>query len=397
MKVVIVYFDRFFVEQGMSPGGRRVRDIGRGLNESGHEIHLCLLKRNSTQENIRFDNLNIHFFGNHKKSKLFNRKTYWSELIKLAEKEKVDWVILYNVHVDAIIPIFKLKKIGVRVATEACDLLSSFFPRNSISGLSKSLLHKSSEMLIPRFTNLNIGISKFLISQFKKIAPDTKTLLLPVLVDSDLFISSDEKSIEISKKWKIKSDRVLISYVGSLWKHHGVRNLIEAFSNIHLEYPKASLLIAGKHVDSSTHENIERLLEKFNLTDNVIFTNWVSTDEVIGIYSRSDILVMPQIEDDSMIAALPTKLAEYSQMETAIISTDVGDISLYFKNEESALLVESGKSEKIAEALIKLLEYPDLRVRLALAAKKVAIRNFDYKSACMHLSNEMLRIKTSKS
>lgn len=92
-------------------------------------------------------------------------------------------------------------------------------------------------------------------------------------------------------------------------------------------------------------------------------------------------LVLPQINDQFAIAAMPTKSAEYAMMGKAIIATEVGDIPLYFRNGESALLVKSESASALADAMERLIKDTELRNRLAIAARKVAETHFDYREA----------------
>ncbi len=393
MKIAIAYFDHFLIEKGMPPSARRVRDIGRGLVASGHVVSIFMPRRSPNEKNVVIDDLQLCYFGKADISKLHNRIIYWSQLLSHVKQNKIDWIILYNVHIDAFFPVKKLRNNNVKVSLEACDLLSSFFRRDSLIGIKRSLMHKSAELLIPKITDLNIGISKFLINHFKTQAPNTPQFLLPVLVDPELFVLSNELSSGLEKKMGIPSKATVIAYVGGLWKHHGVNDLINAFSSIEKKYPQAHLVIAGRIVNNAkTHTDVEKLVNKLNLGKRVSLPGWVSTDDVISIYSRAEILVLPQIEDESMVAALPTKLAEYAQMGKAIISTNVGDIGLYFRDGKSALLVESGRPEIMAKALGKLIENPELRNQLGSAAKQVAHKYFDYRRTVKSLSDEMIRI-----
>ena len=113
----------------------------------------------------------------------------------------------------------------------------------------------------------------------------------------------------------------------------------------------------------------------------------------MGIYSRSDGLALPQLNDQFAVAALPTKLAEYSNMKKAIIATRVGDIPQYFTSGKDILLVESENIDEIEQAMITLITDKGLRQKLGEGASRVAQENFDYRRAGERLSAALLAAK----
>jgi len=384
MKIAVVYLADYPPSKGASGGDRRVRDIARGIAAQGHEVYMAVPRRDETRVSREVDGLHVTYLGKPgggPLGQLINRLSFWSGLQKFAVREKIDWILLYNVDFDAFFVGRWLRRKGIRLAAEFCDMYSAAIKRTSLAGLAGWSRARLNEMLVPKATALNIVISRFLKAYTEKRAPKTPCLLLPVLVDSELFRSNENAVVKAEERWGIKESDVLFAYVGGLWKQEGVGSLIEAFADIIRRFPRARLIVAGRLVKASTHDDIEDLIEKYELYDSVVTPGWVSTEDVVTIYSRADVLVLPQINDRCTVAALPTKSAEYALMGKAIIATKVGDIPIYFHDDDDALLVESENVSALAMAMERLIEDPTLRHRLATGAHKVAEAHFDYRQA----------------
>ena len=74
----------------------------------------------------------------------------------------------------------------------------------------------------------------------------------------------------------------------------------------------------------------------------------------------------------------PTKLGEYLLTENPVIVTKVGDIPLFLKDGETALLVEERKPKEFSSKIIWALEHPEEATEIGKAGAQVAMREFNY-------------------
>ena len=140
---------------------------------------------------------------------------------------------------------------------------------------------------------------------------------------------------------------------------------------------KLRLILASKIVKKSTHDNLEELVQNLNLEEKCILTGWVSSDEVRGILSACDILVLPQINHTFNKAGLPTKLAEYAAIGKPIIATNVGDVLDYFEHEKNIIIVPPSNVEELKKGIESLVENESLRQNIASNVEVVVNKNFD--------------------
>src|SRR3990172_9217304 len=78
-----------------------------------------------------------------------------------------------------------------------------------------------------------------------------------------------------------------------------------------------------------------------------------------SLYRSADVVVNPSLVDN-----MPISLLEARASGVAVVSTDVGGISLIVENRKSALLVPPRQPDGLANSVLDLLKDGDLRVRL---------------------------------
>jgi glycosyltransferase involved in cell wall biosynthesis len=155
-----------------------------------------------------------------------------------------------------------------------------------------------------------------------------------------------------------------------LEKLYDVETVIRAFGAVQARYPEATLCIAGTGGEEAA---LRRLTQELKL-HNVVFTGYVPNENLPELYNRSDILL-----NGSMADNFPASLVEAAAAGLAVISTDVGGIPYLFENEKSALLVPVRDWKAMAEAVIRVLENPDLGSRLTAAALDRCLQ-YDWKN-----------------
>lgn len=387
MRITLVYLGHFLNPNGMSAASRRTRDIGRGLAANGHNVTIAVPRRSPDDTDTTVDGMSVVYLGGGKERWLTRRLQYWAALEDHVKRTHTDWVLLYYVRGDAVFAARRLKAIGCNVATIFSDKHSVNYGLKDLKRWPLWAFIKSGEAWLPKVSDLNICISRLLDADCKAYAPNVPSFILPVIVDSDHFDTSPNRALQAEQRWSIARTDITVGYLGGFWKHHGVRDLIDAFAQIAPKYPAARLFLAGKLVSAETHDDILALTAAHTLEDQVIVSDWMETEDVINAYSRLDILVLPQHDAAGIQAGMPTKVAEYAQMGKAIIATRTSDISDYFEDQTHALLVPPSDATVLAQALEKLIQDQSLRQTLGKNAAEMAAANFDSTAACRPLSD----------
>jgi glycosyltransferase involved in cell wall biosynthesis len=377
LKLAVTYIGIFPPLKGFSGGDRRARDIVRGLANPNNEVYMLVPNyRNPQKENLDTD-FKILYLGSNrfKNTPLLNRLFYWQQVVKFSKKNALNALMFYGPSFESYIPARLIKSTNTKVIMEMCDMQSS-----NTKSLLKRMYEKLGERWMPRVTDFNVVISKFLFDFVHATAPKIPIETIPILADTDMFQPNASKREVYRQKYSISEEQVVITYVGGMWKEEGVDNLIYAFAQLVSSYgQKVKLLIAGKITKDPSCTDVEGLIEQLNISNSVILAGWVDTDTVISILNASDILTVPQGNVTFNKAGLPTKLAEYSSMGKAIVATKMGDVPVYFKHEDNALLCMPSDTKSLFESLERLIKEPELRIKIGQNARNTAKNIFDYR------------------
>lgn len=393
MKIGIAYTQIYPPAGGASGADRRVRDIARGLSQDGNEVVMYVPQwLNRNQKNKDKASYTISYvsttFNN---IPLLNRLFFWYRLAQYAKKDNIDAVVFYTPTIDSVVAAIQLKRKGIITTMEFCDLISSNYPNNL-----RGFLMRLGENHLPKFHQTVFVISGFLEDLVNRNAPTVPTVILPILVDPELFKPSEVKRNEFRQKYSILENEILIAYVGGMWSNYGIDYLIEAFHHLSKKTTiPVRLLIAGNLIKKVDSIDVEYLVEKFNIKEKTILTGLVDTETVIEILNAADILTVPHNDDILNKAGLPTKLAEYSSIGKAIVASRLGDVDRYFTHRESAYLVEGSNLVSLSNGLLEVVENPELRQYLGKNARNLALNVFNYKVNGYVIIDALKKIKKS--
>ena len=117
-------------------------------------------------------------------------------------------------------------------------------------------------------------------------------------------------------------------------------------------------------------EQMQNLIKEFKLQHRVILLGAREQDFVRAAYQRAAIFVLPcVVTSNGDRDGIPNVLYEAMATGTPVISTSVAAIPELIDSENNGLLVEQRRPELLADAIDRLLINPDLRGRLARAAR----------------------------
>ena len=194
-----------------------------------------------------------------------------------------------------------------------------------------------------------------------------KFYVLRNCIDYDKF-SSEIGEIEknkIRKKYNIKNNEKVLIFTGRIVPEKGVMELVRALEN--LKYKKNKLIIIGSalnklKINTNYQIKIEKMIKK--LKNKIIFTGFISYDEIYKYYSIADIAVLPSIWNDPA----PLTIIESLISGLPIVTTNSGGIPEYATNGSAVIL---NKDNNLINSLTQTLD--DLLInekKLELMSKK---------------------------
>lgn len=178
-----------------------------------------------------------------------------------------------------------------------------------------------------------------------------KTRVLYNCIDTNHFqrVLDENKLKNYREKHGIKEDDKVVIFVGRLSKEKGVDKVLDAV--IALDRPDIKLVIVGSLIyNVNIQDEYQQMLHKKAeiLGDRVVFTGYISQDELPAYYSMADVAVLPSMWDEpaglTMIEAMACGLP--------VITTNSGGIPEYVGSR--GMIIE--KDENVEKGICKLIE-----------------------------------------
>ncbi len=156
-----------------------------------------------------------------------------------------------------------------------------------------------------------------------------------------------------------------ICYVGRIVEYKGVRELIESFNIVNEKFLDAELHVYGNG------EDFEKYKELANKNEKIHF--YGRTEEPLKIMAENEIFVLPSYRE-----GLSLSLLDAAMMGKKIIASDVDGNPEVVIDKKTGLLVPAKNVEKLAEAMIYMLENKKEAAEMAKNARKYYEENFDF-------------------
>jgi len=191
------------------------------------------------------------------------------------------------------------------------------------------------------------------------------------------------------KELNIKPDFKLIGIVGRLVKEKGYLELFEAFKNLIKKFPNTILLVAGPIEPEKKDAINPDIVKDYGIEKNVLFLGL--REDIDEIYPLMDIFVLPSWRE-----GFPRSVIEASAMERAVIATNIRGCREAVDDGITGILVLVKNPEKLAEAIIYLLQNPQIAKKMGEEGRKKAKREFDENLIFDRIKKEYQRLIKEK-
>jgi rhamnosyl/mannosyltransferase len=161
-------------------------------------------------------------------------------------------------------------------------------------------------------------------------------------------------------------------FVGRLVGYKGLDVLLEALPDL-----DAETVIIG---DGPLRGALERMASDLGVRDRVRFLGEVTARQLLTWYQACDALVLPSITRQEAFGMVQL---EAMLCGRPVISTDLATgVSWVNQDEHTGLVVKPGDVGELRQALMRLIEDPDLRQRLGAAARARVLSHFTAERMC---------------
>lgn len=214
---------------------------------------------------------------------------------------------------------------------------------------------------------------------------------------NDLKVEKDK--VEIINNWtaseeliKIGENRTIdekvnglnIVFIGWLEKSKGVIELVNAFNRLIKNYD-INLYLIG---DGKLRRKLELFIINNNLEKYIHLLGWLDEFDVKKNLGDADIFVLPSKNE-----GMPNSLIESMAAGVASISSKVGSIPDFIRDEENGILVEPNDIDLLEKSMEKLILDFNLRTKISKNGVITAKNNFSEKNSLSKLASTIKKIK----
>jgi len=213
------------------------------------------------------------------------------------------------------------------------------------------------------------------------IIPEDKIVVIPNGANINLFKPMD--AVKARRELNLNQSASYVCFVGNLWPPQGVQYLIRSMAYILDNCPNTWLLIVG---DGMIKKELEELTKQIGVSARIIFTEAVPYQKVPLYISASDICVAPFIrERNERCGVSPLKLCEYMACGKPVVGSRVSGLEMLEQN-DAGILTEPENPEALANAIIRLLQDPEIRKQMGKNGRRYVVENRSWESVAKRVA-----------
>ena len=168
--------------------------------------------------------------------------------------------------------------------------------------------------------------------------------------------------------------RPLILSIGRFRPKKGFPILIQACALLKKAGHQFQCVLVGY---GPLEQDLKRMIHQFGVSDCVRLTGKVPQDGILNWFQQASIFVLPcQIAEDGDRDGIPNVLVEAMSMGLPVVSTAIASIPELIHDGHNGILTPQHDPESLTEALGLLLQDPDRRRTLGMAARKTVEEDF---------------------
>jgi glycosyltransferase involved in cell wall biosynthesis len=158
--------------------------------------------------------------------------------------------------------------------------------------------------------------------------------------------------------------------VARMLREKGVYEFTEAARLVKQCFPEVQCQLLGRRDERNPTVVPQSELERWQAEGVVTWLGEVA--DVRPVVAQADVVVLPSYRE-----GIPKALLEAAAMEKPLITTDAVGCREVVDDGVNGLLVPVGDAKALAQAMIRLIEHPAMRLRMGQAGRKKVEQEFD--------------------
>lgn len=225
-----------------------------------------------------------------------------------------------------------------------------------------------------------ICISNFSLSQLNLLGIDThKCKVVYCGLDHDLFRPSPSKSEHYPFEYVLS--------IGSEEPRKNMENTLKAFRILKKNFPQLKFLKAG-NASPTNRKNTISLVEDLQLTDDVIFTDYLREEDLPQIYSNAKLLLFP-----SLLEGFGFPIVEAMACGCPVVTSDRNPMKELVGPEQQT--VDPLSPNDLAEMCNRILSSSAYRNTI-IQNGLMRVKEFNWERAATEVHDYMMRRESSK-
>jgi len=208
-----------------------------------------------------------------------------------------------------------------------------------------------------------------LLSRYAHL-PNDRISVISNGVDTCVFHPGPKRGI--LQQAGVPPDKFVIGSVGRLAPVKGHHYLIQAAAQVLTAHPDCHFVLVGEHSAEAQGE-MQAQAARLGLLSHLHLLG--PRDDISDILREFDIFVLPSLSE-----GMSNALLEAMSTGLAVVATAVGGNLTAVDHGRSGLLVSPGDPWALADAILRLIEDPALRLRLGNAARTLLCEHFSLPS-----------------
>ena len=210
---------------------------------------------------------------------------------------------------------------------------------------------------------------KLIETQRSGVAPNKIVTIYNGVDETKFHVASKDTKRELRAKLGLPSNSVVIGHIGRLHPQKGHEFLLKAIPKI----PNAHFLMIGSGEDAGIWlPKFQEQARQLKINNRV---HWLGErDDIPLLLAGLDILVLP-----SLWEGMPNVALEAMCSRLPIVATAVDGTQEVILNGETGILIPPADVRAIANAITKLIQNPDLAMKMGQAGRNRVLSSFTVK------------------
>lgn len=204
------------------------------------------------------------------------------------------------------------------------------------------------------------------------VSKDKSAVILGSGVSTKMYsparVSESERD-KVKRELGVQSNAIVVCMIGRLLRSKGVLEYAAVARRVRSRYPNIQFILVG----AEDRESVDRLRpsELSQLRQDLDWRG--ARSDIPAVLDLSDIFVFPSAYREGV----PRVLLEAASMGLPIITTNSPGCSEVVENGENGILVPVHDHAALGDAILRLIEQPELRRQFGRMSRQRAIERFD--------------------